>query len=42
MTPRYEVSKLAILDLENIWAYTLENWSLEQANKYYELINAEF
>ncbi len=37
----YEISKLAETDLENIWLYTLENWSLPQANKYYSLIIAE-
>ncbi len=42
MSYTYEVSRLALGDLENIWIYTLENWSLEQANKYYEIITAEF
>lgn len=37
----YEISKLAETDLENIWLYTLENWSLKQANKYYSLIITE-
>ncbi|MFK7787844.1 MAG: type II toxin-antitoxin system RelE/ParE family toxin [Crocinitomicaceae bacterium] len=28
----------AIDDLNNIWAYTLEKWSEDQADKYYSLI----
>ena len=31
----FEISKLALADLENIWEYTVEQWSIEQANKYY-------
>ena len=38
----YEISKLAQQDLEDIWRYTLENWSLTQADKYYKLIIKEF
>lgn len=34
----YELSKLAIIDLENIYAYTVEAWSISQADKYYKLI----
>ncbi|REG83358.1 type II toxin-antitoxin system RelE/ParE family toxin [Algoriphagus antarcticus] len=34
----YELSKLAINDLESIWNYTPEKWSVEQANSYYRLI----
>ncbi len=34
----YELSKLAISDLESIWHYTVEKWSIDQANKYYKLI----
>ncbi len=34
----YELSRLAQLDLEEIWLFSIENWSLNQANKYYELI----
>lgn len=34
----YKISKLAIQDLENIWLYTFENWSLEQADRYFNLI----
>lgn len=31
----------AILDLENIWLYTLDTWSLKQADRYYSLIIKE-
>lgn len=34
----YELSKLAINDLESIWSYTAKEWSVKQANKYYEII----
>lgn len=35
---QYRLSKLAKKDLEDIWKYTAENWSINQANKYYEII----
>jgi len=35
---RYKISKKAIQDIEKIWLYTYENWSLEQADRYYNLI----
>lgn len=31
----------AISDLNEIWLYTLETWSAEQADRYYELIIKE-
>lgn len=34
----YRLSPLAESDLEQIWLYTLNEWSLDQANRYYELI----
>ncbi|OQA96667.1 MAG: Toxin ParE1 [Bacteroidetes bacterium ADurb.Bin217] len=34
----YKISKLASQDLENIWLYTFENWSVEQADRYFNLI----
>ncbi len=37
----YKISKLAESDLENIWLYTFEEWSLEQADYYYDLIMDE-
>lgn len=30
----YRFSPLAEVDLEDIWLYTLRNWSLEQADRY--------
>ena len=34
----YKISKQAEIDLENIWLYTFEEWSLEQADYYLDLI----
>jgi toxin ParE1/3/4 len=34
----YVISKKAILNLENIWLYTADKWSIEQADRYYNLI----
>jgi toxin ParE1/3/4 len=34
----YIISEKALEDLNNIWLYTVENWSVKQANKYYNLI----
>lgn len=34
----YKISQEANRDLEHIWLYTLENWSLEQADRYINLI----
>ena len=35
---KYLISEKANEDIEKIWLYTYENWSLEQANRYYNLI----
>ena len=35
---KYELSKEASRDLENIWLYTYETWSEEQADRYYNLL----
>lgn len=35
---KYKISLLAKLDLENIWLYTFETWSIEQADRYINLI----
>lgn len=35
---KYKISKAALSDLEQIWLYTFENWSAEQADKYINLI----
>ena len=37
----YKLSKQAEIDLENIWLYTFEEWSLKQADYYYDLIMDE-
>ena len=33
-----KISKEAEKDLEKIWLYTLENWSMEQAERYLNLL----
>lgn len=35
---KYILSEKALDDINNIWIYTAENWSMEQANRYYNLI----
>lgn len=37
----FKLSNEVSLDLENIWLYTLENWSIKQADRYYNLIMDE-
>jgi len=34
----YKLSKEAQNDLEHIWLYTLENWSIDQADRYLNLL----
>ncbi len=34
----HKISVKAAEDIENIWLYTYENWSLEQADRYLNLI----
>jgi len=34
----YVISKKAISDLEEIWYHTVQKWSADQANRYYDLI----
>lgn len=34
----YKLSVKASEDIENIWLYTFENWSLEQADRYINLL----
>lgn len=38
---KYKISKEALADLEKIWLYTFENWSLEQADRYFSLLMDE-
>jgi len=37
----YKISKEASNDLEKIWLYTIENWSVEQADRYLNLLFEE-
>ena len=41
MKNEYRISEKALEDIDKIWLYTLENWSLNQANHYYRLIYQE-
>ena len=41
MKKEYRISVKALEDIDKIWLYTLENWSLNQANHYYRLIYQE-
>jgi toxin ParE1/3/4 len=41
MMLNFKISKLGLDDLENIWEYTVEVWSVDQANKYYKEIFSE-
>jgi toxin ParE1/3/4 len=34
----YKISSQALIDLEQIWLYTFKNWSIEQADRYYNLL----
>ena len=35
---KYRISKVAAIDLESIWLYTCETWSVEQADRYFNLL----
>lgn len=35
---KYRLSEEAARDLENIWLYTFQTWSPEQADRYYNLL----
>ncbi|MCX6245134.1 MAG: type II toxin-antitoxin system RelE/ParE family toxin [Bacteroidetes bacterium] len=35
---KYSFTNEAVKDLEEIWSYTKQKWSLEQADRYYNLI----
>ncbi|MDZ7719873.1 MAG: type II toxin-antitoxin system RelE/ParE family toxin [Balneolaceae bacterium] len=39
--PVYKIRDEAINDLEKIWEYTFENWSIDQADRYYNLLILE-
>jgi toxin ParE1/3/4 len=34
----YKISEKASKDIQDIWLYTFENWSIEQADRYVNLI----
>ncbi|HEV8081445.1 MAG TPA: type II toxin-antitoxin system RelE/ParE family toxin [Chitinophagaceae bacterium] len=34
----FAISKKAVSDLEEIWLYTVRKWSVDQADRYYNLI----
>ena len=34
----YRISREASQDIENIWLYTMAEWSIEQADRYFNLI----
>jgi toxin ParE1/3/4 len=34
----FVITKKAVSDLEEIWLYTVEKWSVDQADRYYKLI----
>jgi toxin ParE1/3/4 len=38
---KYKISKEALNDLEKIWFYTIESWSLDQADRYFNLLMDE-
>lgn len=38
----FRLAPAAERDLEEIWAYTVENWGLDQANRYTDTLNALF
>jgi toxin ParE1/3/4 len=42
MAKPYRLSPLAEADLEEIWLYTLKNWSLEQADTYHNSLVSAF
>ena len=42
MTSTYSIRALARTDLEEIWLFTFEEWGLEQADKYLNLLFSRF
>ena len=39
---KYQITRLANQDLNEIWVYTFHEWSIEQADKYYDLLIESF
>lgn len=38
----YDISKSAVQDLVDIWNYSVDFWSEEQADKYYQKLTMSF
>ena len=38
---KLKISKKGLEDIEGIWLYTVKNWSVEQADRYYNSIFSE-
>ena len=38
---KYKISQEASRDIEDIWFYTIEKWSIEQSDRYFNLIMDE-
>ncbi|MFN0050272.1 MAG: type II toxin-antitoxin system RelE/ParE family toxin [Cytophagales bacterium] len=36
--PNYKLTKKAVEDLQNIWEYTFDTWSEQQADNYYDFL----
>ncbi len=41
-TRKYELTRKAINDMGGIWEYTVRVWSLDQANKYFNVMHNTF
>jgi toxin ParE1/3/4 len=39
---QYELTNKAVEDLTNIWEYSIEKWSEQQADRYFDLIISSF
>lgn len=39
---KYDISREAAEDLYNIWEYTVDTWSEDQADKYYAILDSAF
>lgn len=39
---KFYLTNKAVQDLSEIWNYSLENWSEQQADKYYQLLIRRF
>ncbi|WP_367268613.1 type II toxin-antitoxin system RelE/ParE family toxin [uncultured Pedobacter sp.] len=39
---KYRISEPALIDLEDIWLHTFQNWSKDQADRYYSLLLSEY